>query len=1223
MARNDLPSPTAPNFPQRLREAVMTYLGRTGDPLDRGITLRDLIEGGFARLRDGYTASQAAASGGALPIAPESQAEEPDLTPPPTPTGFTVSAAISHVFIEHDAPLYTQGHGHLRTRVYGKIVAAGDPLPVFADAAEITQFTGTVHAHPSNPSTTWRLWIKWESADGVLSVSPAGGTNGVQVVTGQDVSLLLEALTGEITESQLYTDLGGRIDLIDDPATGLVKKVGDLETTYGSTASAAASAAAAASSASSAAIAEANALLAQTGAVAAKDQAVTAKTNAETAASSASTSATSASNSATGAAGSAATATTQATNAANSATAAGGSATSASNSASSASTSATNAGNSATAADSAKVAAESARDSAQSSATAAASSASTATTKAADASQSASAASTSATNAATSASNAATSATQAATSETNAAGSASSASTSATNAANSASAAGGSATAAAASASTASTEAGNAGTSATVANTAKVAAESARDAAAGSAGAAATSASTASTKATEASQSASAAATSATNAATSASSAQTYASNAATSESNAAASAATASTQAGVASTSATNAGNSASAAATSASSASTSATNAANSATAAAQDFTAVTARLDAAGGTGVTVEQALTANASSITGLSGKYTVKIDNAGHVSGYGLASTANDATPTSEFGVRADKFWIAGAATESATAPSTGLFKGRVWRDTSLNPALTKYWTGSAWSTSPQVLPFVVLTTAGTINDVSVPAGVYIDTAFIADATVTRAKIADLAVDDAKIADLSVSKLTGAEMQVGAFIQSTSFSSGPGGSGFRLDAAGNAELNNATVRGTVFATDGQFIGEVIAQAPSGNKARMWSGDFEIYKQVPSVGLVLYKALSRVESGVGANNVQVTIPGYFLNQPRVIVSPANIRLYENTYANQAQLLQCEAQSITESSPGSMVWRFTPVATLNLGANSGQTVLNQSSGQVSTGWTSSQYTTPANTTAITPSVNLASFRGTGTSGGYYRRTARWRVQYLNGGTWVDGTWTTVDLPSSVSASAASTAAFTFPSAAAWTFRIQFEAYDTGGTFTTTVEYEYATDTVTRSDAQTIQAQVAFGGANSASASLNYVPSYTLPSGWALTGITFSYVYSYSVSRSGSFATAEVAQTPYSGGLSIVAPPNSSGTNLTRSRSASSNVLNFSTTASRSFSSESATASLTLNSVTGVYSRRRALTNSTAAANSFSLASYTYQLTAAQVLATGSLNWIAIGE
>jgi hypothetical protein len=206
MARNDLPNPNAPNFSQRLREAVMTYLGRQGDPLDRGITLRDLIEGGVVKLRAGFTPGQAVGGGGALPIAPEVQAEDPDLTPPPTPTGFAVSAAISHVFIEHDAPAYLQGHGHLRTRVYGKTVAEGDPLPVFEDAVEITQFTGTIHAHPSNPATTWRLWIKWESVDGVLSVSPAGGTNGLQVVTGQDVSSMVAAMTGAGKPFTVLTD---------------------------------------------------------------------------------------------------------------------------------------------------------------------------------------------------------------------------------------------------------------------------------------------------------------------------------------------------------------------------------------------------------------------------------------------------------------------------------------------------------------------------------------------------------------------------------------------------------------------------------------------------------------------------------------------------------------------------------------------------------------------------------------------------------------------------------------------------------------------------------------------------------------------------------------------------------------------------------------------------------------------------------------------------------
>jgi hypothetical protein len=48
----------------------------------------------------------------------------------------------------------------------------------------------------------------------------------------------------------------------------------------------------------------------------------------------------------------------------------------------------------------------------------------------------------------------------------------------------------------------------------------------------------------------------------------------------------------------------------------------------------------------------------------ATTINGLSGQYTVKIDNNGYVSGFGLASTTVNGTPTSEFIVNADKFAV-------------------------------------------------------------------------------------------------------------------------------------------------------------------------------------------------------------------------------------------------------------------------------------------------------------------------------------------------------------------------------------------------------------------------------------------------------------------------------------------------------------------------------------------------------------------------------
>ena len=119
------------------------------------------------------------------------------------------------------------------------------------------------------------------------------------------------------------------------------------------------------------------------------------------------------------------------------------------------------------------------------------------------------------------------------------------------------------------------------------------------------------------------------------------------------------------------------------------------------------------------------------ISTNATSINGLEGKYTVKIDTNGYVSGFGLASTANGATPTSEFIVNADRFAIG--------SPS----------------GLT------------EIIPFIVQTTPTTLNGVSVPTGVYISEAFIRNGAIANAKIGNAAIDNAKIANLAV---TGAKI---------------------------------------------------------------------------------------------------------------------------------------------------------------------------------------------------------------------------------------------------------------------------------------------------------------------------------------------------------------------------------------------------------------------------------------------------------------------
>jgi hypothetical protein len=193
--RKDLPGADAPNFQQRAREVLQTYLGRQGNPLDRGLTLRDLLGSGIGALRDGFTLRPGA---GSLPLVPGGAivTHTPDLTPPPQPSGVVVTPGISFILIEHDAPTYTVGNGHLRTRLYGAKRASGGPVPVFGDAVEVAQFDGAVYAFASDPSITWHFWLKWESADNVLSATPAGGTNGYVAVTGQDVTNMVTAMTG-------------------------------------------------------------------------------------------------------------------------------------------------------------------------------------------------------------------------------------------------------------------------------------------------------------------------------------------------------------------------------------------------------------------------------------------------------------------------------------------------------------------------------------------------------------------------------------------------------------------------------------------------------------------------------------------------------------------------------------------------------------------------------------------------------------------------------------------------------------------------------------------------------------------------------------------------------------------------------------------------------------------------------------------------------------------
>jgi len=221
---------------------------------------------------------------------------------------------------------------------------------------------------------------------------------------------------------------------------------------------------------------------------------------------------------------------------------------------------------------------------------------------------------------------------------------------------------------------------------------------------------------------------------------------------------------------------------------------------------TAQASDIT--TLQSDVAGNTSA-IQTEATTRANETGDLFAQYTVKVDNNGYVTGYGLASTVVDGVPTSEFLVVADKFAIAPVAT-SHTADD-----------------------GS---------PFFHLTVPTVINGETIPAGTYMKAAFIHDATITTAKIGDLAVDTAKIADSAIvtakiadaqitsAKIGTAEIQeanigdaqitnakIANVIQSNSYSTN---SGWKIDKDGAIEAASIVIRdssgNTILQSGGQI-----------------------------------------------------------------------------------------------------------------------------------------------------------------------------------------------------------------------------------------------------------------------------------------------------------------------------------------------------------------------------------------------------------------------
>ena len=125
---------------------------------------------------------------------------------------------------------------------------------------------------------------------------------------------------------------------------------------------------------------------------------------------------------------------------------------------------------------------------------------------------------------------------------------------------------------------------------------------------------------------------------------------------------------------------------------------------------------------------------------------------------------------------------------------------------------------------------------------------------------------------------------------------------------------------------------------------------------------------------VYNSLKRVEVGTDVpNNVPLTIPGIWKQQPKIIVSPASIMTYNKNYvANQT--LECRADNITKNG---LSYSFTPKAFLRLTDGVVGTAISMpatASGMGLNTWyyaNSASRNTPASTTSLTVSGSVQAY------------------------------------------------------------------------------------------------------------------------------------------------------------------------------------------------------------------------------------------------------------
>jgi len=195
-AIKNIPAKTDPELRATLdsmKEAQEVRLGRRGDPRDRAITLRELIDSGLAKQLNSnpFDPNAGVPTLDFIPNVPGG-----DLSIPPAPTGLEASGAFTEIIVSWNDAQY---NNHAYTEVWR---SRTDEI---GGATLVTTTNSFIITDPVGYNQEYYYWVRFVSTSNVSG--PFNKTNGVKATTLEDIAAVMEQLSEELSNLPGYTAL--------------------------------------------------------------------------------------------------------------------------------------------------------------------------------------------------------------------------------------------------------------------------------------------------------------------------------------------------------------------------------------------------------------------------------------------------------------------------------------------------------------------------------------------------------------------------------------------------------------------------------------------------------------------------------------------------------------------------------------------------------------------------------------------------------------------------------------------------------------------------------------------------------------------------------------------------------------------------------------------------------------------------------------------------------